>query len=182
MNLSKKLLKEIYEFVDENLKAKIENEVPEIKPTVEVGKWYKDSKFLLYIIDNTHWYGFDSGGYWRDNVWYLNLLNDRILLLATPEEVETALFNEAKRRGFKEGVKCVSLVAPEGKETFKSNFQFEFHLNRLWVDSNKYKCCIFDNGKWATIITEPTEKELLIEKANKVEAELIELKQQINKL
>ena len=180
MKLSKELLKEIYNAVDENLKAKIENEVPEMKARLEVGKWYKHNKFLLYAIDDTHWYGFDHGAHWEDNVSYTNLLHDNYLQLATPEEVETALVNEAKRRGFKEGVKCISLLSPDGEEILKSDFQFQ--SNNLWIDSNEYKCCIFKNGKWATIINEPTEKELLIEKANKVEAELIELKNQINEL
>jgi hypothetical protein len=184
MKLSKELLKEIYEFVDENLKAKIQNEVPEMKPKLEYNRWLKDDNHpnWLWGYDNEgNVYGFDSNVKWIEikAEGNPNSYNNRY---ATHEEAETALVNEAKRRGFKEGVKCVSLIAPEGKETLKSNFVFEFYLNRLWVYSNKYKCCIFKNGIWATIITEPNEKELLIDKANKVEAELIELKKQIEKL
>ena len=177
MKLSKKLLKEIYEFVDENLKAKIEIEVPGMKPTLEVGKWYKSHARLVFRTGDDNNYGFCRGGIWKTDLFCYEVNNWK---LATPEEVKTALVNEAKKRGFKEGVKysfenCKNITA-----IGSLSFNFQGELNDLYFkDSVSF---IFKKGTWATIINEPTEKELLIEKANKVEAELIELKKQINEL
>ena len=189
MKLSKELLKEIYNSVDETLKAKIEIEAPEMKAKIEIGKWqnietvqgFKFIHFVTEIEDETilgYGFNFELNIYYNNSVCILDEIKS--ISDATPEEVETALVNEAKRRGFKEGVKCISLLSPDGEEILKSDFQFQ--SNNLWIDSNEYKCCIFKNGKWATIINEPNEKELLIEKANKVEAELVELKKQINEI
>ena len=75
------------------------------KKELEVGRWYKSIKrnFLVnYQGDNMENYGFWEnqgfknniafGGYWKDEC-----------IEATPQEVETALIAEAKKRGFKEG-------------------------------------------------------------------------------
>lgn len=177
MKLSEKLLKEIYNAVDAELKTKIEIEVPEIKPKLEVGKWYKSVGGLYCVTDIENdlvsAYGFENGN-WRESGTFKMCfaVND---ILATPEEVETALIAEAKRRGFKEGAKCVSLLRPYGYETLFKYFDFEFDLNRLWIDSDDYKCCVFSNGKWATIISEPTQKEIL-------QKQVDELKRQIDAL
>jgi 7-keto-8-aminopelargonate synthetase-like enzyme len=175
MKLSKELLKEIYNSVDENLKAKIENEVPKMKARLEVGKWYKHNKFLLYAIDDTHWYGFDHGAHWEDNVSYTNLLHDNYLQLATPEEVKTALVNEAKRRYNGKKVKCNH--SRNNQVNFNDYEKIELSFDnclRLYTDRNCI--CIMDyDGTWATIINEPTQKELL-------QKQVDELKRQIDLL
>jgi len=194
MKLSKELLKEIYEFVNETLKAKIENEVPEMKTTFEVGKWYTplneyQGKAMVCIINiddfNNVGYGFDfKGNYLTENYSIIGNTNPKGYRLATPEEVETALVNEAERRGFKEGVKYSNNWVGYERISFVDSSDFRmgangFGFQTLCQSGNDW---IFKNGTWATIINEPTEKELLIEKANKVEKELIELKKQIDLL
>ena len=192
MKLSTKLLKEIYNSVDENLKAKIEIEVPEIKPSLEVGKWYKNDKYpnLVYLEkhtkerDLTNEFGTFAIGYgftFNDSPeWYSQLIfaNTRNFTLATPQEVETALINEAKRRGFTFGKYFKELQDEENGSLFdksgKCGKWFEFKNNKLFVIGHgRWK--IFDNGTWATIINEPTQKELL-------QKQVDELKRQIDLL
>jgi hypothetical protein len=186
MKLSKELLKEIYDFVDANLKAKIENEVPEMKPTLEEWKWYrhKNCNTLVFFQGlDVETYGFyhpkkSEPIFEVCNNWSTDV---DVWQLATREEVGTALVNEAKRKYKGKKVKCIHFG--ESLVNFDNLEKIKYHDDgclRLYADN---RCiCIFDNGTWATIINEPTEKELLIEKANKVEAELIELKKEINKL
>jgi len=70
--------------------------------------------------------------------------------LATPQEVETALKNEAVRREYKNGnYKCLDLPVYTEKNV-KDNFFLE--NNKLWHGSNGCANCVFDNGVWATII------------------------------
>lgn len=145
------------------------------KIELEIGKWYKHNKFLLYIIDKTHWYGFDVSGAWNDYATYEDLMTDKDLLPATDKEVETALIAEAKRRGFKEGVKYFNASLPSFKETARNN-EFKY-INSdeviLYLDGNT----IFYNGKWAEIISEPIEVTLeeIAEKFN-VNVEQLKIK------
>ena len=104
------------------------------------------------------------------------------VVLATEEEVKTALVNEAVKRGFELGKKVKWNF--EGSEGYKrSNItkdDFEYFVNK-----NKLELSygvVFDNGKWATLITEPTEKELLGNKIKDLEKNLEEVKSLYNKL
>ena len=192
MKLSTELLKEIYNAVDQNLKTKIENEVPEIKPNLEVGKWYKNNEYpnLVYLEKHTKerdltnefgtfaiGYGFTFNDFpeWSNELIFANVRN---FTLATPEEVETALINEAKKRGFTFG-KYFKELQDKGnggliEKSGRCGKWFEFKDNKLFVIGyGRWK--IFDNGTWATIITEPTKKELL-------QKQVDELKRQIDLL
>lgn len=203
------LIKEIYQAVDDNLKRKIEIEVPELRPTLEVGKWYRinwrDGEIDLFFakeIKEDRMFFYDN--YYRNG----NLLEQRIhsldiselfedvrrnIELATLEEVKTALVKEAKRRGFKDGVKFNAIsVRNDGRNlgcTAICDWDFCLLLNNLQIrtpentwKTNNSNPIIFDNGTWATIITEPTEKDLLIEKLNELKGKASELETQINKL
>ena len=124
---------------------------------LEVGKWYKHNKFLLYIVDKTHWYGFDGCGNWNDYVKYEYLMTDKDLKPATDKEVETALIAEAKRRGFKEGVRYIAV----GEEKGRVGYYYSERL-RYGVGGKDALCqagCprIYFEGKWAEIISEPIE-------------------------
>ena len=70
---------------------------------------------------------------------------------ATTEEVETALIEEAKRRGFKEGV--MFYYCNRGSKGIIGEYVDEtyFYDNQLRFKGST----IFENGKWAEIITEP---------------------------
>jgi hypothetical protein len=181
MKLSTELLKEIYNAVDENLKAKIENEVPKIKPSLDYNRWIKtnyflNEKWLVYVNPDGSYYGFDANSDWVDTKTSYNPLTDKSNYYATPEEVETALINEAKRRGF-EG-KIIYCIKGEvgSKSTKLINGAFEFNNNNeLRYQMLNCGYTIFYNGTWATIIPETTQKELL-------QKQVDELKRQIDLL
>jgi hypothetical protein len=184
MKLSTELLKEIYNAVDENLKAKIQIEVPEIKTSLEANRWittdlYMNEKWLVYVNPDGSYYGFDTNGNWFTvKKTSYNPLTDFNNRYATPEEVETALINEAKRRGFTFGKYFKELQDKENggliEKSGRCGKWFDFKNNKLFVIGyGRWK--IFDNGNWATIINEPTQKELL-------QKQVDELKRQIDAL
>lgn len=144
-------------------------EVFEIK--LEVGKWYKYNKWLInykgiygndILLGN---YAFNSGGI------YESYLDCNALFgstpekweLATEEEVFNALKKEAEKRGFVKGAKVKDNglhISCMQNEILKDNsFRFYLHKNEMWmtVGKNNYNCLIFNNGKWAEIISQPDE-------------------------
>jgi hypothetical protein len=152
-------------------KARIEKECPELfKNTLEVSKWYKynDSDIHLVCFTNvekSEGYGFCKSG-WVD----LDIWNDRNLRLATEQEVKEALINEAKKRGFVEGTKFLSLLSAV-KSICGINYNCYYNENELYSNG----MCLFKDGKWAEIVKEPTEIEL-------IKAEIEKLNERLNKL
>ena len=173
MKLSKELLKEIYEYVDENLKAKIENEVPKIKPTLETNRWITEKNhntWIIYVKEDNTAYGISAYGNWfnSDVKKFKDCLENTNNRYATPEEVETALIAEAKRKYNGKKIKCNHIL--DISVNFNDYTKIELNADnclRLYTDRNCI-CIMGYNGTWATIITEPTEKELLIEKLNEL--------------
>jgi hypothetical protein len=161
------------------------------KAELEVGKWYKmkgDIHFLCNfngnIGNNGNSYGFNLTGKWMDNSMCFH--NSDTYVEATPEEVESALINEAKKRGFKNGVTILrgdwyfGFSAPKvtiEKEQYPTS-GFEFRNDTLLLDGY----IIFYSGNWAEILTQentvvPMEKALkIIAKKMKVSPENIEIK------
>jgi hypothetical protein len=98
-------------------------------------------------------YGFDfTGEYFESNaIWGA----EDVYELATETEVFEALKNEAIKRGFKEGVKYrtgtnSTYIASGGLtlDVFDLDLRLRFNGGLIGL--------IFENGKWATIIKEPT--------------------------
>lgn len=130
------------------------------KAELEIGKWYKLSgegnEALLHLLKYPNKaYGFDNLGIWRNesDVWGFHQYD---FIQATHKEVEEALINEAKNRGFKDGVVFKRLG--NGKEAFCDGEIY-------WHDN--YGCpalfyggiAIMQNGKWAEIISQPEQEE-----------------------
>lgn len=132
---------------------------------LEVGKWYKrdtdEIGTFLFLEDKNEFhltgYGFCEGDWvgrdveeeykgWCTMGW----------TLATPEEVKSALVEEAKRRGFEkwndQNVKCTTgkIVIPSGQAE-KQYFDFISEHNSLSLHGIE----VFDKGKWAEIIEQP---------------------------
>ena len=162
---------------------------PEVfKTELEVGKWYKSStgiEFLVYYQSN----GFDNYGFWEDHPYRDNLLFGdcwyNMSRLATDEEVSAVLINEAKKRGFKNGVTILrgdwyfGFSAPKvtiEKEQHPTS-GFEFRNDTLFLDGY----IIFYSGNWAEILPQektvvPMAKALeIIAKKMKVSPENIEI-------
>ena len=124
---------------------------------LKVGYWYFNGNGkTLFCYNNTRnkRYGFNSEGKWSEGIG--NACDDR-LTKATKQEIEQALISEAKRRGFKEGVKFKNMYSHEPK-TLKGILVYIDKQNKLMVKDgfcNDYD--IFVKGQWAEIIDEKAE-------------------------
>ena len=124
---------------------------------LEVGKWYieggiKEQRFLFVkeIEEDIYiGYGIEGFGDWFDNdyYWAANFVP------ATNSEVEAALINEARRRGFKSNI----YIEADWNGWCKVNEEQPYldSNNHLWMGRSR----IFVNGKWATIIPTMTKQE-----------------------
>lgn len=130
----KKLIRDNKAF---NREYKEEIKQLESETVLEVGRWYKYGNFLLHIKsisnDIIGRYGFDMIGGWHECVDELAISNE--LTLATDKEVEEALIEEAKNRGFE-----FDYYNYASAGTYKSNF-YGYDVNVMPYD-------IFVDGKW----------------------------------
>jgi len=142
------------------------------KPNLQLGKWYKVINLqngclgfpdIGFFTDEKHTDGL-CGGIDRFN---LKTINGRVWRVngdfaeLPPETVQQYLTDEFIRLGGKVGAKVGCLALKESIETITSmDFYFEQSENCLWVQSNtdcsNKGACIFDNGKFATIIKPKT--------------------------
>lgn len=145
------------------------------EPVIEVGKWYKhkDGSYPNWLVFNggedSLTYGFTAAGDWDTDfkVWYIKEWG----VEATREEVEKRLIEEAKIRGYREGIDVDS--AQTGKKyTINGKVRFLFDRNVLCFDN----VTIFFEGKWADIIDEKAE---IRESVARLEAEIKELKSKL---
>lgn len=139
----------------------------EPKKELEVGKWYKSKDFprFLSIHLNNNRYGFDISGDWFDNV-SSKLSGHEYYYEATPQEVEQALIEEAKRRGFVNGgVGNNSNIHDTTLEDCELFFNNEYELDnkdnslRLILDADT-TWTVFKDGQWANIIEQDKFAEL----------------------
>jgi hypothetical protein len=137
---------------------------------LEVGKWYKAKTNYLfdwlmnYQEDNTKCYGFNSSKIWINEY----KMEDKYKWIpATPQEVESALIAEAKRRGYKDGnYKCLDL--PQYTER---NVDDSFFLEngKLWHGNKGRANVCFQRGQWASIIPQMTKEQIEKELGYKIE-------------
>ena len=140
---------------------------------LKVGEWYKatDSKFMVLLTKFNSMY--DSKGYFFDTSGDWKGFGDVGLgqcIKATPQEIDQALTDEAKRRGFNKGVKFKSLSENGKIRTIsdKTYICYYIDLNSLTILTseeewdNKYDVqsnpTIFKDGEWAEIIDENPEQ------------------------
>jgi len=180
VEVTTELIKEVHSQVSTDLKQRIEKELPDLFNKLEVGKWYK-SKGGLYCITNikddlVSAYGFEDE-YWRESGSFKMCfgIND---VLATEEEVKTALVNECKKRELTKG-KAICLYDKTELQIYSDGeFVFTLKDNDMWFGGVK----VYKNGIFAKKITEPTEKELLGDKIKDLEKNLEEVKSLYDKL
>ena len=163
--------------------------IPEaFKTKLDTGKWYKSSsdiEFLVCYQSN----GCDNYGFWKDQPYKDNLVFGdcwyNMSRLATDEEVSAALINEAKKRGFIDGVTILrgdwysGFTTPKAtiKRGYYSTNGFEFRNDTLFLDGY----VLFKKGNWAEILPQektvvPIAKALkIIAKKMKVSPENIEI-------
>lgn len=143
---------------------------------IEVGKWYKCldmGNLIYYKSDNQDNYGLS---YYKKE-WSNDLIMQKAykFKLATPQEVETALIQEAKKRGYKKDIEVVDIYngKTEKDTTIISSNNFDYEIIKAGSiqgdmalrdsDGN----IIFHNGTWATIIETPTDIITIFEKYGK---------------
>jgi hypothetical protein len=164
----KEFIKKVHSAASNEWKENIEKEFPKLfkKDALVVGKWYKyhdNYQESLMVWNNSE----DTYGFWgneyRDDLSF-HISYDKIP--ATDKEVEEALIKEAKKRGFKEGVRVDKLLynnigSLNGDSKTCENKEFKLSFGHLFIGN----LLIFHNtGKWAeiveTITKEQAEKEL----------------------
>ena len=118
--------------------------------------WYKNKThkqwLTYYDFDNNNLYGFDTFGNWIevDNMSVYNSSND---YLADPKEVEQRLIEEAKRRGFKEGVTFRSPDGIENQSVQDASVKpYMYNARNFSLACSELSGVIFCEGIWATII------------------------------
>lgn len=142
------------------------------KKELEAGRWYtpcnKYEGIALLRFENPKnkhscGYGFDFKGEWTKI--YSIIASDRIVFReSTSQEVEAALISEAKKRGFKKGVRYLSAWNNEAYCIYPQDLYYNAKKNCLATHNGNE--CVFQNGQWATIIQpekmtlEQIEKEL----------------------
>jgi len=151
----------------EQLKEQLNSISEKIKqletPSFQKGKWYiekdyhfnKPYKCLVFFETELTGYGIN-----RDGKWINTFRRDdhELFMPATDKEVEEALIKEAKKRGFKEGVKVErtnEMLKLHG--TSSANEIVLIENNRFTYDKIENSLCIdgrviFINGIWAEII------------------------------
>ena len=143
MNNLEKTIEELQKQLDE-VKQQLN------KPTFEVGKWYKrDSGSIIFIQEFNSLikgYGVDYVGEWRNE--YISSGDKSEYRPATDKEVEEALIKEAEKRGFKEGVRVISVFSGVSSIIRNIDVDFDPLVRALFMNG----IGIFRNGKWAEII------------------------------
>ena len=162
----KDFIKQAHEAACSQWKKNIEDEFPKLfkQDALVAGKWYKSVNGSLFnyngVKDSDNdacGYGIGCSGSWHEvdqNGW------GSPYTLATEKEVGNALIKEAKKKGFKEGVKFIDVVDGELEVVDGNVYQYFPNIDSLTLNSDR----IYKNGKWAeiieTITKEQAEKEL----------------------
>ena len=161
----KEFIKKAHSAACSDWKENIEKEFPKLfkEDALVVGKWYKSRGCLFNYQKQGDVYGFFTDVGWNNGGWIWDGTSAK---LATDKEVEEALIKEAKKRGFKEGVRVERLLESNlgslnGDSRTCENKEFKLYHGHLTIGN----LLIFHNtGKWATIVKtitkEQAEKEL----------------------
>jgi len=75
---------------------------------------------------------------------------------ATPQEIETALINEAKKRGFVEGVTYIAVGEEKGRKTTLGSMDLRYGVGEKDALCSCGYPRIYYKGKWAEIVSKPT--------------------------
>ena len=185
MNITREQLERL-----KNLNYSRVNEILGLNPYNEWCKW-GDTKFLMFIHDNGR-YGFKTDGVWYSGENQPKELNTTSgYVKATTQEVEQALINEARRRGFlKRGNSFNSVFSDGAMKRYIEPFKCHSNIN-LYMSGDGYlrykdgistsdggcsNPVIFKDGVWAEIIDEKAE---LRQEIKELEIKLKELRKKL---
>ena len=140
----------------EKAKQDIQDKIDKLKSKPELNKWFKHKnnkhpEWIFYINEDFSSYGINSLGDWVESNHKGYLIH---LEPATNEEVEAALIKEAKKRGFKKGVKFNGITNKSiVHRGLVMPLVFDSELNEL-TDDNDKGWTIFRDGHWAEAMQE----------------------------
>jgi len=148
----------------------LKKECPKLfESEINLNNWYWNNEFQIPIFiesfnydDNYNGYGFN-----KDKEFFSltnNVYKQHLNRLATPQEVETALIQEAKKRGFVDTLKNRETKPIKGIYNIETNNEFTFINNGILYFKG---VPIFKDGIWATIIETPTDIIEIVEKYGK---------------
>lgn len=133
----------------------------EVKKEIQIGKWYlidcegyyssTARNAIVYDNGEDYSYGFNFEGKFVNE---FNLGHGRkdVIREATSQEVEQALIEEAKKRGFVRGVNFTSLIYDKPQATLSSDILDWEVIGEEWHLRDSDGESIFHNGKWAEVI------------------------------
>lgn len=157
----------------QTLAKHVEVDVEEVKSELIVGEWYLYNDNLLVYNNGETTYGICYGIFSNDFHFSKHRDIARNCKPATPQEVQTALENEAKKRGYNDKVGIKGLKFGEAwTKSGNIEFKYDEKQNTLqmwsdfaetksdgWKDKSRAKINIFKDGIWSEIIQQETIKE-----------------------
>lgn len=158
--VSNELILQAHKEASRQVAEQLEKECPELfKTEIELNTWWFNYKneysgvrhqvFRVVKIEGDLVFGEDFVDSPSSSSKCLFLQKNR---LATKEEIESHLIKEAEKRGFKDLVKVNCLYIGTGSLSGKIVYGHNGDgSDDLWYGTN----CIYSNGKWATILSEP---------------------------
>ena len=143
----------------QTLAKDVEVDVEEVKSELIVWEWYRRNEGIRNLVFYKSDLNNDSYGFgYADNA-YIEKMSfnkkDCNWTKATPQEVQTALENEAKKRGYEKGVVCSFGEAKSIREIKTNEFFYNPEINVLLMGCDG----IFQNGIWAEIQQETIKEE-----------------------
>jgi len=159
LELSEKFGNDNYTGLRSNLTSHLKSVFPEVfKKELVVGKWYKciekGFESLVFITDLSKKTAYGFSHYGNRNKWCSNgnkgwsFEDTKNWTKATPQEVEVALIEEAKKRGYKKGVVCEFGTIKQQREIKTDDMRYSKKFNILEIGGN----AVLQNGIWAEII------------------------------
>lgn len=188
--VDREFILQAYDEVSVDFKAKMEDKFPDIFLKLEPKLWYKkeweDGEVDLFFVESIEGEIFSFGeNYYRNGKLLdtlgttsssINLMftDDRVRLSkASHKEVEEVLTNDAKRRGFIEGVEYICLFDGNREIITKEIFTLDLDGD-LVVQGKSQGGYVFYKGEWAKPI-----KNSIIKRIEGLEYELKELKESL---
>lgn len=161
--ITEEQIKQAYDAACEDWKQRIKEWFPEWNKR-QSGWYYNNTKNVLsyYDFENKTQYGFNAAGGWY-NVNNVKLSGTEYP--APEKEVEERLIEEAKRRGYKEGISVVDVIDKERVKILHDDFRF--FIKDMATNKNAttlmmgYQRVVFNDGKWAEIISTPEPDEYI---------------------
>lgn len=157
--ITEEQIKQAYDAACEDWKQRIKEWFPEWNK--KQSGWYKNKKCLAFIEEVTDdgedfiGYGFvDDKWIKRTGDWTCELNK---WVKAPEKEVEERLIEEAKRRGYNIGVKCIFGDAKQIRAI--TNSELKYARNNLYMGNDLIFRC--DIGEWAKIISTPQPDEYI---------------------